>query len=203
MAERAPAEASDIELHLLVLRCQAGDERAFVRLFDLFGPPTLRYLRGIVGDAADDVQQEAWLAVHRGLARLARPGAFRTWLFRTVRHRAVDHLRKSKREGELLVDAPGGVPDAAAPTPEAEAEAGALSETMLEALDALSAVHREVLLLRYRDGLRYEEIALVTGCTVGTIRSRIHYAKRHLHAVLETSQSATTRDEPASMETPS
>jgi RNA polymerase sigma-70 factor, ECF subfamily len=182
MVRGTAPDPSEVELHLLVLRCQAGDERAFVRLHDSFGPRTLRYLRGIVGAAADDVQQEVWLAVYRGIARLARPGAFRTWLFRTARHRAVDHLRKSKREGELLVDAPEAFAVAASPPP-AEESAG-LSEAMLEALDALSTGHREVLLLRYRDGLRYEEIALVTGCAVGTVRSRIHYAKQHLRAAV-------------------
>src|SRR6185503_13122240 len=102
MTEPRTVEAHTLSLHLLVLRCQAGDERAFARLMDAFGNKTLGYLRGLVGDDADDVQQEVWLSVYRGIGGLANPGAFRTWLFRTTRHRAVDFLRKKKRERELV-----------------------------------------------------------------------------------------------------
>ena len=63
----------------------------------------MSYLRGLVGDAADDVQQEVWLAVYLGMRHLSNPRAFRTWLFRTTRHRAIDYLRMQKRDA-LLVD---------------------------------------------------------------------------------------------------
>ena len=83
-----PTDPARLALEFLVLRCQTGDERAFERLLEQFGERTHRYLRGLVGDAADDVQQEVWLAVYRGIARLAAPHAFRTWLYRTTRNRA-------------------------------------------------------------------------------------------------------------------
>src|SRR6186997_2223519 len=84
------------------MRCQVGDDQAFARLFEWFGPKTLRYLRGLIGDAADDVHQEVWLTVYRSIAGMANPGAFRTWLFRTTRHRAMDFLRRQRRERELV-----------------------------------------------------------------------------------------------------
>lgn len=182
MAEHNPTGADALGQHLLILRCQTGDERAFARLMDQFGPRTLRYLRGLVGEAAEDVQQEVWLAVYRSIASLANPGAFRTWLFRTARHRAIDTLRKLKRERELIVDTPPELLNLS------NADAGkddrVLPESMLEALDALAPTQREACLLRYRDEMSYAEIALVVGCSIGTVRSRLHYARQRLQELL-------------------
>ncbi len=171
---------STARLHLLVLRCQAGDERAFARLFELFADRSLRYLRGLVGDAADDVQQEVWLSVYRNVASLGNPGAFRTWLFSTTRHRALDFLRRQKRERELLEDV-------AEEMRESIDESGLdvrVDAALDSAVSQLSAQHREVLLLRYRDDMDYGEIALVLGVPIGTIRTRLHYAKRRLQELL-------------------
>jgi RNA polymerase sigma-70 factor (ECF subfamily) len=168
-----------IRLHLLVLRCQAGDERAFAELFEEFGKRTLGYLRGLLEEDAEDVQQEVWLAVYHSISRLSNPRAFRTWLFQTTRHRAIDFLRKRKRELELLEAA--AVELSAAEAAMGEEEAGALDGSEVRAeLAKLPPVQREVLLLRYQDQLSYAEIALVTGCSIGTVRSRLHHAKRRL-----------------------
>ena len=105
-ATSVESRAQDLALRLLVLRCQAGDDAAFANLMSAFEGRTLGYLRGIVGDDAEDAQQEVWLAVYRHLRDLADPGAFRTWLFRTTRHRAIDFLRRRKREHELIDDVP-------------------------------------------------------------------------------------------------
>ena len=193
-------DEDELRLHLQVLRCQAGDERAFAALFGRFAARTLRYLRGLVDDAAEDVQQEVWLAVYRGIASLSDPRAFRTWLYRTTRHRAVDFLRRRRRERELVADVAGEVAaegaaatdpddDPLAPTEEVPLDAGALHA----ALAALPPVQREVLVLRYQDGLGYAEIALVVGCAVGTVRSRLHHAKRRLHDLIAP---AVRRDQP-------
>jgi RNA polymerase sigma-70 factor, ECF subfamily len=178
-----PAGSDDaLRLHLLVLRCQAGDEGAFARLMEWFGPRTLRYLRGLVESDAEDVQQEVWLAVYQGIAGLGNPRAFRTWLFRTTRHRAIDHLRRRRREYRVLVESEGA--DAA--IPEEEAGFRWSSDGAMEALlQRLGPVQREVLLLRYRDDLSYAEIALVAGCSIGTVRSRLHYARERLRELLE------------------
>ena len=184
------SDDEELRLHLQVLRCQAGDERAFAELFARFAERTLRYLRGLVGDAAEDVHQEVWLAVYRGLAALADPRAFRTWLYRTTRHRAVDHLRRRRRERELVADVAAEAEETIGP---AEDDPLAALEpldasALAAALAALPGVQREALVLRYQDGLSYAEIATVVGCSVGTVRSRLHHAKRRLHDVLASSQ---------------
>jgi len=176
------SERDDLQLHLLVLRCQAGDDQAFARLFDWFGQRTLGHLRSLISDDAEDVQQEVWLTVYRGISTLANPAAFRTWLFRTTRHRAIDFLRKRKREQELIEETATVPVEASEPE---EPSFAALDESILEAAMArIAPAQREVLLLRYRDDLSYAEIALVVGCPIGTVRTRLHHAKRRLHGLL-------------------
>jgi RNA polymerase sigma-70 factor, ECF subfamily len=183
MSEPEQVQREAISLHLIVLRCQAGDERAFAQLLAAFGERTLRYLQGIVGDDAEDVYQEVWLTVFRSVSGLSNPGAFRTWLFQTTRHRALDYLRRRKRERELLEDVASEVEvvhesDDSMPL-------ASIDEVSLDrALMAIPPPQREVLLLRYRDDLSYTEIAVVVGCPLGTVRTRLHHAKRRLEELL-------------------
>ena len=178
MAEPSSEIPDDLRLRLVVMQCQVGDDQAFARLFEWFGPKTLRHLRGLIGDAADDVHQEVWLTVYRSIAGMANPGAFRTWLFRTTRHRAMDFLRRQRRERELVDEMTAtatepidfGTDDDALPDDASvEAEIG-----------RLPPLQREALLLRFRDDLSYAEIALVVGAPVGTVKTRVHHAKRAL-----------------------
>lgn len=174
-----PRASDDVLLQLLVIRCQTGDEKAFAQLLDRFGPRTMRYLEQIVGDDADDVQQDVWLDVYRRAGQLATPRSFVSWLFTITRHRAIDFLRRRRRARELLEDvaAESLVYDESADQPDAPD----LSE-LSHALANLQPLHREVLLLRYQDDLSYEEIAAVVGCSVGTVKSRLHHAKRRLQS---------------------
>jgi len=171
----------DTRLYLLVLRCQAGDASAFDRLMNEFGGRTLAHLRGLVGEDAEDVQQEVWLTVYRQLSGLSNPRAFRTWLFQTTRHRAIDFLRARKRERELTEEAAREREPAIAPADELfDLDGSSLGAT----LNALIPIHREVLVLRYQEDMSYGEMAIVAGCSIGTIRSRLHAAKRRLQEAL-------------------
>jgi RNA polymerase sigma-70 factor, ECF subfamily len=156
-------------------------------LYEIFGEKTMSYLTGILGDHAPDVQQELWLSVYESIRHVANPNAFRTWLFRATRHRAIDFLRREKREMELLDYGPIDeleVSDESAllfpdPTPGAE-----LSHALL----SMPIRQREVILLRYRDEMTYGEIAMVTGCPIGTVKTRLYHAKRRLHDLLQGDQ---------------
>jgi RNA polymerase sigma-70 factor (ECF subfamily) len=168
---------------VLVLRCQTGDEAAFAELVGRYAGR----LRGFVGrllpadvGAVEDVLQDVWVDVVRGVGRLAEPGAFTAWVFRIARDRAYLVLRKRRRPVLSLAD-PGEVPDGAE-------DAGLDAEereAVRAGLDALPPGHREVLALRFVEDLSYDQIAVVVGCPVGTVRSRLHHAKRALRAVLE------------------
>ena len=173
----------ELRLQFLVLRCQAGDERAFGDLLDWFAERTLTYLEGLVDrEDAEDLNQEVWLSVFRGIRTLQNARAFRTWLFRTARHHAIDLLRRRKRERRLL--------ELAAVEAKVTEESNGNGDLLLEpemldaALSQLSPAHREVMLLRFRDELSYAEIAMVVGCPIGTVRTRLHHAKRRLYQLL-------------------
>jgi len=167
---------------LLVVRWQAGDESAFAELVERYQARLRFYLRKILYGVseADDILQEVWLDVFRGMARLRDPGALRAWLYRIARDRALREFRKCRLTFERLdEDGPAGEEQ---DTKEFAAED---ARRVHSALDRLAAAHREVLVLRYVEDMSYEEIARVVDAQLGTIRSRIYYAKRALRAELE------------------
>src|SRR5262245_51644963 len=176
------AEADRLYERILVLRCQAGDEAAFTELVERYQPRLRYYLRKLlagVGDA-DDVLQEVWLDVFRSIARLNAAGAFRAWLYRIAHGPAVKAFRKRQLPLESLDEE---VPsDAALDVDVFQADD---SERVHAALDKLPAVQREALALRYIEDMSYDEIAAIVNCQVGTVRSRLHYAKRALREKLE------------------
>lgn len=175
-------------LYLQVLRCQTGDAAAFAELHRQFAGRTIRYLRGIVGDTmADDVQQEVWLTVFRRIAEVVNPDGFRTWLYRVTRHRAIDALRRERRRSELVEEDTEDVDAIAQPGIGAGGDAD--PPVVEQLLVGLTPPHREVLVLRYWEDLSYGEIAIVTGCSLGTVRSRLHHAKARMRALLEGSES--------------
>jgi RNA polymerase sigma-70 factor (ECF subfamily) len=166
---------------LLVLRCQTGDATAFAELLALHQVRLHYFLQKMLGDPhrADDLFQEVWLDVFRGIGRLADPAAFAGWLYQVARHRAYRELRKRREPLHPLGDAD-------LPQEDDADDFGAEDAELVHAcLDRLAAAHREVLLLRFVEEMSYEEIAGVVGCQVGTVRSRLHYAKRALRQLIE------------------
>src|SRR5262249_5741969 len=116
----------------------------------------------------------------RGVARLTDPGAFPAWVYRIARARVARVLRRPRPPVQPLEE------DNLSAAPEdeddfTEEDAGQVHA----ALDRLSPEHREVLVLRFLEGMSYEDIARVTGGQLGTVRSRLHYAKRALRGLLE------------------
>lgn len=187
----APAD-DPLRLRFLVLRCQAGDEGAFVALYGTFRDRTLGYLRSLLGDGADDAHQDLWLKVYRSIRGLADPGAFRTWLFRLTRYHALDLLRSDARAGRHY----GGDDPVAAVVNQRDAADEVLDAAEVAwMLERLPAPCREVLTLRYLNDLSHAEIALILGVPVGTVRSRLHYATRAAREIAsgDAAPTSTTR----------
>lgn len=171
-----------LEIHLLVVRAQLGDEQAFNKLYELFSNRTFRYLEGLIGEDAADIHQELWLSVYRSIRHVGNPNAFRTWLYRATRHRAIDFLRAAKRKQELIEEVSIDDLDVS------DEEMGGTDIQRVDigkALVSMPAAQREVLLLRYRDDMSYAEMALVIGCPMGTVRTRLHHAKKRMHELLK------------------
>ncbi|MEV5463566.1 sigma factor, partial [Streptomyces cellulosae] len=96
-AEPRRVQAYDGELGAAVARAQQGDEAAFAVAYRIVQPGLLGYLRGLVGDDAEDVASDAWLEIARDLGRFRGDGAgFRGWTATIARHRALDHLRRQR-----------------------------------------------------------------------------------------------------------
>jgi RNA polymerase sigma-70 factor (ECF subfamily) len=175
-----------IQEHLLVLRAQIGDRSARTRLFERYEPRLRYYLRRLLREPEDceDVFQETWLRVVRKLASLDDPSAFRPWLYRIAHNLA--RSRQRKRREDLSLDDPETPTDALAVDPGQDAEefdVYAVS-ALHAALDRLPTTQREAVALRFLEECTYEEIATIVDCSVGTVRSRLHYGKQALHALL-------------------
>jgi RNA polymerase sigma-70 factor, ECF subfamily len=166
---------------LLVLRCQAGDEDAFEELVARYHPRLRYYLRRILPrpDHADDVLQEVWLAVFRAMPRLADPAALAAWLYRIARDKASVQWRV--RPPERLLDVSELVDEPSQDNEFRQEDA----QEIHAGLDQLSPEQREVLVLRFLEDMTYQEIAKVTGCPIGTVRSRLYYAKSALRQAIE------------------
>ena len=127
-------------------------------------------------DDVDDVQQEVWLTVIRRIGRLRSPEAFTIWLYQIARSKALNRLA-DRRMARILEQADVAEEVADEPEPEFSASDAA---RIHDGLARLNPIHREVLVLRFMEDLSYEQIAEVVRCSVGTVRSRLHYAKRAL-----------------------
>lgn len=165
----------------IVVRCQARDDTAFEELVKMFGERISYYVRRLVDDAhdADDIVQDVWVDVYRSIPRLRSPGAFRVWLYRIARDKVYSAFRKRNRWMTLAQDEE--IADEARDEPSFSAADAA---RIHQGLQELPPAQREVLVLRFIEHMSYEEIAAATGCLIGTVRSRIHYAKQTLKKIM-------------------
>lgn len=180
---------------LLVLRCQTGDERAFEEIVATYTPRLRVYLRQMLtpdAHAADDALQDVWFDVFRNVGRLEDASAFPAWLYRIARDRAYRILRRNGVRVASPIDDAADVPANEIDTPDADDV-----RLVHASLDRLPHEQREVVLLRFVEELSYEQIAAAVGCGVGTVRSRLHYAKRALRADLEREREHLERNGPS------
>ena len=165
----------------LVRRFQAGDDRAFDELVQAHRREIYRLAYRLLGNHADadDLAQEAFLRVYRSLARFRRESSFRTWLTRIVLNLAADRRseRSAMRQVSLEEVQPGemGVEmgSAAPGFPFAE-------RAVQRAVGLLPPRQRETLILRIFQGMKFQEIATVMGCTVSTAKANFFHALKGL-----------------------
>ncbi|MFB7503900.1 RNA polymerase sigma factor [Streptomyces broussonetiae] len=174
-------QSRDGELGAAVARAQDGDETAFAIAYRIVQPGLLGYLRGIVGDDAEDVASDAWLEIARNFGRFKGDGAgFRGWTATIARHRALDHLRRQRvrpqnggTEQDVL-DLPG-------PHSTHEQALESLStERALELVRGLPRDQAEAVLLRVVVGLDGPAAARVLGKRPGAVRTAAHRGLKRL-----------------------
>ncbi|MFY0591195.1 RNA polymerase sigma factor [Roseivirga sp.] len=186
MSKQNNPKPTDLQLYFLVMRAQVGDENAFQGLFLKFSKSTLRFLQNLVKDQqAEDLNQEVWLTIYKRVASLSEPKRFKTWLFQIARNKALDYFRSSKRDSEFQEMMTKDHNDLQERSVDDEVEL-LNNQVVHEALQQLSTKLREVLVLNFLEGMDYDEIALITGCSLGTVKSRIYNGKQKIKELIKT-----------------
>ncbi|WP_406862686.1 RNA polymerase sigma factor [Streptomyces sp. HUAS MG47] len=177
--------AYDEELGAEVERAQGGDEDAFARAYRLVQPGLLGYVRGLVGEDAEDVASEAWLEIARDLGRFRGDGAgFRGWTATIARHRALDHLRRQRRRPRTalleqdVLELPGSHD-----TEDAALESLSTGQA-LALIRNLPREQAEAVLLRVVVGLDGPAAARVLGKRPGAVRTAGYRGLRKLAGLL-------------------
>ncbi|HYW33098.1 MAG TPA: RNA polymerase sigma factor [Gemmatimonas sp.] len=158
-------------------RARAGDRRAFAALVEYLYPRGLRFAMQMLGNVqdAEEALQDSFVRVHAHLAGFRDDARFEPWFFRILANRCRTLGAKRQRHhalieyGELPIDA------AAESDPRSEWTAEWTAEVH-RALDTLPAEQREAFLLRHVEGMEYEDMAIVTGAGLSTLRMRVKRA---------------------------
>ncbi|MEO0467246.1 MAG: RNA polymerase sigma factor [Pseudomonadota bacterium] len=165
---------------LLVLHVQSGDRRALERLAARWQPRLLATARRLTGeaDAAREVVQETWAGIVRGLPRLSDPAKFPAWAFGILRRKCADQISFVQTRRARFAELPEQEP------PAPRAPDGTVSDIQ-RAFDALSPDHRIAATLFFAEGLSLIEVAAAMEVPVGTAKSRIFHARKHLKSLLK------------------
>lgn len=192
-----PAEAEPEESDLdLVARCQSGDAQAFDMLVTRYRGKIYAMTYNMVRNEQDawDLAQDSFLKAWKSMGKFRGQSAFFTWLYRITMNVTIDWARKKKVAGESEFDdaippsdVEPGAPTAprAEPLPARQMENAEIRARIDEAITKLSPEHRAVIMLREMDGLEYQEIADTLEISIGTVMSRLFYARKKLQVLLK------------------
>jgi len=166
---------------LLLLRCQMGDKNAFAELIERYERPLRYFINRLLDNSelTEDIFQDTWLTVISRIHGLREIDAFPAWLYRIARNKVYQQLRTKRNVLVLDENTPA----------ENHAEdndfSGENAAKVHRCLKELPLEYREVLMLRFLEQMSYEQISHVLNCKLGTVRSRLHYAKLALKKELE------------------
>ncbi len=191
--ERRLEADADLEI---VRRVQAGDVAAFDRIVERYRERVFGILYNLTSNREDaaDLTQEAFIKAFQSIHRFSGQASFFTWLYRIAVNSTLSHLRKARIRSFFSLERIDSeepvakeIVDALTDTTGVERDTYVreLQEKLNDALQKLSIKHRTVVTLFEIDGLSHQEIADVMDCSVGTVRSRLHYAKQLLQSELQ------------------
>jgi len=180
---------------LVVQSVQAGDVAAFDHLILKYRERVYAMIYNMTSNREDaaDLTQDTFIKAFQSINRFQGQSSFFTWLYRIAVNSALTHIRRNKlrsffsfdrvHEDAQVAEIVNQLTDKK--DVEREVFVGELQEKLNEAMMKLSIPHRTVVTLFEIDGLSHEEIAEIMNCSVGTVRSRLHYAKQLLQAELQ------------------
>jgi len=181
----------------LVLQAQHGDYRSYDALVTRHRGRIFAMIRNMIYQEADawDLSQEVFIKAWNALPRFEAKARFSTWLYRIAHNVVYDWTRKRKLEsvGELndeifareRIDSDSATTPSGGESPDETMAHGELRAKIEAALAKVSPEHREVVLLKDVQGLSYKEIADVMACSIGTVMSRLFYARQKLQVLLK------------------
>jgi RNA polymerase sigma-70 factor (ECF subfamily) len=173
-----------------------GEERAFEELVSRYQTRLLNFIYRTIGDRekAEDLVQEVFVRVYRHLHRFDRSKKFSTWIYTIASNLAKNELRNRSRNPLVLFqtikrnwqedDRPLQFEDSAS-RPDDLFRKRHLRELVEASVDRLPAHHRQVFVLRELEGKSYEEIAEITSCNLGTVKSRLNRARNAFATIIE------------------
>ena len=173
----------------------AGEERAFQELVERYQTRLLNFIYRTIGDRekAEDLVQEVFIRVYRHLHRFDRSKKFSTWAYTIASNLAKNELRNRSRnplvlfqtiKGDWDDDRPLEFEDTTA-RPDDLYRKRHLKELVAETVAKLPEHHRQVFVLRELEGKSYEEIAEITDCNLGTVKSRLNRARNAFAEIIE------------------
>jgi RNA polymerase sigma-70 factor (ECF subfamily) len=179
---------------VLVSRAQAGDLGAYDQLIRRYQERVYSTVYHMTSnhEDANDLTQEAFIKAYRALSSFKGDSSFYTWIYRIAINKTINFLKQRKNKNQMslndmdihLENDPDMVALISDRTPRRELNLTELQEKLNEAMQKLSESHRLVVALHDIQGLPHEEIARLMECNVGTVRSRLFYARQQLQAYL-------------------
>lgn len=177
------------EQELLIRRCQEGDKAAFAQLVRVNQQMVFNLLHRLIPDWMDleDISQDVWVKVYQSIGRMKNYASFKTWLHRIAVNTYYDRMRKHGHRVEISLDDPiNDEDDQAIDLPDTKL----MPEELLlssewkgyveEKIKSLPEQHRLMIVMRDVQNLSYDEIAEITGLSLGTVKSRIARAREKL-----------------------
>jgi RNA polymerase sigma-70 factor (ECF subfamily) len=192
--ELLPTNGAKLDDHQLVRSAQGGDLAAYdelVRRYQERIYATLYHMTSNHEDA-NDLAQEAFIKGFQALKSFKGGSSFYTWVYRIAVNKTINFLKQRKNRAQMSLDDldfnaehdPDLVALISDKTPRRDASLNELQEKLNSALQKLSEPHRLVVTLHDVQGSTHEEIAKIMGCNIGTVRSRLFYARQQLQAYL-------------------
>lgn len=179
----------------LVAQAQTGDRAAVQTLLERYERRLLAVLLGMVRNPEDarEILQETFVRAFRNIEGFKGESSFYTWIYRIAMNLAIDHQRRGAKRPLVEFDESVGVKEDAVgdgsailgTDPFKSVRSRELGRKIFEAIESLTPDHRAVILLREIDGLSYEEISVALDCSLGTVMSRLHYARKKLQSRLQ------------------
>jgi len=173
----------------LISRCQQGDQEALKEIFDRYQKKVYRIAYGVVRhrEEALDIVQEVFVKLFRSIKNFKGRSHFYTYLYRMVMNTAIDHARKMGKQFISSLDEEGSFEPSGEVEkwPERILLQKELEEKVKWAMGKLPAEQRAALIFREVEGLSYQEMADAMECSIGTVMSRLHYARKKMQELLK------------------